>query len=561
MNNRHVISMIHVLVLLALAPLCSRAQQIGLRQIQSNVNPPPQYAIPWVYSANGNMWSFDSARFNWDPVNNRVNLQNALFLSLIGGSSNCLQTSTLGIVSGSGQLCPTLPVAFSNLTISQGNIAGLWVGTGCGTGTNSLLVNGNCGTGGGGGTSFGYFATTLTSTTVYTIGTDCSSGAPCNGQLGDTASQAQVSRVTTTATATISAGSALWFAYLDSGGNLDVGTNGVGTVTCSNCTTTVLSTAAFPPGSVPLYTFSSSSGLWVSNGLTDYRAPIGNKPNTTVGTGLTQSGNQVSADTTVLAAVNGATVTNMTCSSGCSGFGGSSTPFAARNTVDSVEEFLPGQFYGIGTFGWQTASVAGSGSAGFVTSFTGHPGVVEVFTSSATNDTQVMNLESANTGGISWLNLGTTAGYTGWEVEFTIETNASIASTALVFGFMDSNTYRSGNSIAIRYDAASVSCTTGTNSTSNWMIETFASGSSTCSDLGVAVSTSQWYTFDITSTSLGTVIAKVSVNGGTFSSPVTVATHVPTAAMYPQFLVKTETTSIARLWVDYWELLLQGLTR
>lgn len=549
-----------LLLLLCVAGSSAQTPTISLTQLRSTVTPPPQFAIPWVSNATGTTIAYDATRLFWDPVNSRINLQGALFLNLLG-TTNCLQTSTLGIVTGSTQACLTAPVAFANLTISQGNIAGLWVGTGCGTGTNSLLVNGNCGSGGGGGASFGYFATTLTSTTVYTIGTDCSAGTPCNGQLGDTASAAQVTRVTTTATATISAGSATWYVYLDSGGNLDVGTNGVGTVVCANCTITVLSSAAFPPGSVPIYTFTSSSGLWVNGGLTDYRAPIGNKPNTTGSSGVTCTGNNCAGDLTVLAAVNGATVTNMTCSSGCSGFGGSNTPFAARNTVDAVEEFLPGQFYGIGAFGWQTASVAGSGSAGFVTSFTGHPGVIEVFTSSTTSDTQVMNLESANTGGISWLNLGTTAGYTGWEVEFTVETNSSITNTALVLGFMDSNTYRSGNSIAIRYDSASVSCTTGSNSTANWMIEAFASGSSTCSDMGVAVGTSTWYTFDIASTSLGTVIAKVSVNGGTFSSPITVSTHVPTTAMYPQFLVKTETTAVARLWVDYWELLLSGLVR
>jgi hypothetical protein len=239
-------------------------------------------------------------------------------------------------------------------------------------------------------------------------------------------------------------------------------------------------------------------------------------------------------------------------------------PFSGRTSVDVVEEFLPGQFYGIGALGWQGTAVIGSGGAGFVKGYIGHPGVVAVFTSAASGDTSVMNLASQNTGGLSSLALGTTAAVTSWEVEFTILTddNCNCAtSQALEIGFKDSNTYRSGNSIGFRYDTTTASCNSGTNSTSNFLLESFASGTSTCIDTGVAVTGAAWFTFDITSNTLGTIVGKVSTNGGAFSSPVTISTNVPTALMFPTFLMVTRTTSPRRVSADYWELLETGLTR
>jgi len=249
------------------------------------------------------------------------------------------------------------------------------------------------------------------------------------------------------------------------------------------------------------------------------------------------------------------------------GGGGCSTCIApfTQTTFHEVDDFVPAQYYGIGKLGWQAVAVSGSGYAGFLKAYAGHPGVAGVYTNGTTaGDTTVMNLNSSQTGGLAWLYLGTTAAVTNWEVQFTIITDDnsnSVAGTALELGFMDSNSYRTGNSISVRYDTTSVSCSSGTNSNTDWMLEVFASGTSTCVDTGVSVSAATWYTFLLTSTSLGTVNLTVATNGGTPSSPVTASSNVPTAPMWPTFLVQTHQTTDHRIGVDYWEFLATGLTR
>ena len=234
------------------------------------------------------------------------------------------------------------------------DIVALW--STCSGATPLLSYTGSCAASGGGGVSFGVFVTAITNpgtNTIYTIGSDCSASVPCNVQVGDGAT-ANVCHITSAGAVTITAGADTWRFYIDQSCNIDAGTPGSGTATCSGCTVTSLGSAAFPAGSAPLYTATSASAAWVPSGLTDYRGFLGNKPNTIASTGLLASGNTLSVDTTVVAAVNGATVTNMTCSSGCSGF-------SSTNTIDY--SLLPncnstGQIFSV----WSTQS---SNAVGF----------------------------------------------------------------------------------------------------------------------------------------------------------------------------------------------------
>lgn len=546
-------------------------------------------------------------------------------------------------------------------------------------GTQWQLQNPSTSSGGSGATmasQLGDFTPTITTpNTVLTIGANCSASTPCNILLKDGVSGPNVISFTSSATATISAGSPTAYIYVDSVGVLSVGV-ATGTVVCSGCTTTAV--AAFPAGSTPIWTWTSSAGAWVVGGGADKRGWLGNTPDTNPGTCLTGSGNTLNFDPTCAATLTNSNVTMPVTNAGSTGttvnylatinasgqailattsqttipvfivYSGAGTSGSAQLgvagqftcTVDSAgstagdfivnstatngrcmdagataptsgyvigqalstvganatvsvalgqgynaaaggstpacispfsrtcslvqDDFYPAQYYGIGALGWQTQAVIGSGIAGPSNGENGHPGVVVIPTSSTSGDTTVLNLNSANSGGSKWLWLGSTALMSQWQVEFTIKTddNASTnTSQNLELGFMDSAGYRTGNSIAFRYDTTSQTCTSGSNSTANWMLETFASGSSTCIDTTVAVAGASWYTFLIKSTTLGTIVAQVSSNGGSFSSPVTISTNVPTAAMYPQFLVGTRTSSPRRASIDWWELELVGLTR
>jgi hypothetical protein len=114
------------------------------------------------------------------------------------------------------------------------------------------------GGGGGGGTSFGYLSLTRTSATVFTIGTECTSSAPCNVRFGNTTYQ-----FTAPLTATISGSgtASLVPIYIAPGGTATIGASGAitvaGTGGLSNSTAT-----AFPSGSIPLYMVSATSGNW-----------------------------------------------------------------------------------------------------------------------------------------------------------------------------------------------------------------------------------------------------------------------------------------------------------
>ena len=114
----------------------------------------------------------------------------------------------------------------------------------------------------------GDFSVSRTSSTVLTIGSGCSASTPCNVRFGST-----TYRITTSATATISAGSGTSYIYLDGTGIIYVADSL--TVTCSGCTHT--SGAAFPVTAIPIATWSATSGTWDTSGGLDYRAMLSAK--------------------------------------------------------------------------------------------------------------------------------------------------------------------------------------------------------------------------------------------------------------------------------------------
>lgn len=146
----------------------------------------------------------------------------------------------------------------------------------------------------------------LTSSTVITMDSGCSTSLPCPVRIGDT-----VYTFTSSATATISAGSATTYFYVDGSGTRTVA-GGADTITCSaGCTNTA--GTSFPSGVVQYGTWTAASGTWTSSGgYTAMAASLGVKPNTVGGYGLVQSGNSLAVDTTIpafAALTDGATVT------------------------------------------------------------------------------------------------------------------------------------------------------------------------------------------------------------------------------------------------------------
>jgi hypothetical protein len=137
--------------------------------------------------------------------------------------------------------------------------------------------SGSGGTGGSGGSGsgasfaaqLGDFSTTLSSGTL-TIGAGCSSSTPCNVRVGNTVYSFKNSATVTASGST----SGLIFLYVDNAGNLTAGS--VATLSCTNCVY-VSGITAFPVGSIPLATWTVTSGNIGSASAIDYRAFLSTK--------------------------------------------------------------------------------------------------------------------------------------------------------------------------------------------------------------------------------------------------------------------------------------------
>jgi hypothetical protein len=145
-------------------------------------------------------------------------------------------------------------------------------------------------------TQLGDFAVTRTSSTVLAIGANCSTTTRCMVRFGSL-----VFSFTTGAAATISAGSGLALVYVSGAGVLTVGSNV--TAACNGGCTAAGSVTSFPVDSIPLFTWSATTGTWDTTGGADQRAFLSSK-SVTAGAGITSteiSGKtQLSADTSVI---------------------------------------------------------------------------------------------------------------------------------------------------------------------------------------------------------------------------------------------------------------------
>jgi hypothetical protein len=137
--------------------------------------------------------------------------------------------------------------------------------------TGSCLITGSGGvtssgtSGAGMASQLGDLGLVLTSPTVLTAGLNCSNATPCNVRLGNT-----VYSVTNSSTITVSAGSGTLYLYVDASGALAAGHNL--TLTCSGVCGAASGVTAFPPGAIPLFTWTATNGLWDINGGSDKRA-------------------------------------------------------------------------------------------------------------------------------------------------------------------------------------------------------------------------------------------------------------------------------------------------
>lgn len=148
------------------------------------------------------------------------------------------------------------------------------------------------------------FLSVYTSSTILTLASNCAA-APltCQARFGNTSTQ-----IAASGTCTISAGSGTMFEYIATDGRVKCGSNGLTLVCSAGCDVTT-SITAFPATSIPLYSWTATSGTWDVSGSSDWRAVLSAK-NIACGTNATcvDSGGL----TTISASGSGATIPSVT---------------------------------------------------------------------------------------------------------------------------------------------------------------------------------------------------------------------------------------------------------
>ena len=219
------------------------------------------------------------------------------------------------------------PVTF-NVTIY---FATAQTGTCTLSGTGGVTSSGSSGA--GMASQLGDLGLVLTSPTVLTAGLNCSNATPCNARLGST-----VYSVTNSSTITLTAGTGTLYLYLDASGALSAGHNL--TLTCSGVCGALAGITAFPPGSIPLYTWTATNGVWDTAGGSDKRAFLSTR-SLGSGTGI------IALDTgsQTIVAVDSASVPTYLTNTGVVDFGNIAAGACAESTL-SLPGAIGGRFGG-----------------------------------------------------------------------------------------------------------------------------------------------------------------------------------------------------------------------
>lgn len=159
-----------------------------------------------------------------------------LTLGSIASGNQCLHTDSTGKVTGTGSDCGSGGASASTGSINSSQLLDLQV--------------------------------SKTASTTLMIGNNCTVATPCNVKIGDKA----YTFTSGASTATIASGSTTAYIYIDpASGALTVG-YGSGSQSCSAGCTSTSGISAFPNTAFPIYTWTSTTGVWDTSGGTDKRA-------------------------------------------------------------------------------------------------------------------------------------------------------------------------------------------------------------------------------------------------------------------------------------------------
>ncbi len=111
------------------------------------------------------------------------------------------------------------------------------------------------------------FTISRTPATVLTIGAECSALNPCNVRLGGV-----TYNISRPCTATLSSGTGTAYVFIADDGSIAIGHN-MGVSASAGCAA-LTGVTAFPPDSIPLYSWTATNGSWDEHGGRDFRAAL-----------------------------------------------------------------------------------------------------------------------------------------------------------------------------------------------------------------------------------------------------------------------------------------------
>lgn len=148
-----------------------------------------------------------------------------------------------------------------------------------------------------------------------------------------------------------------------------------------------------------------------------------------------------------------------------------------------------------------------------------------------------------------------------WHARWIVRAATAAADTAAWVGltWLDASPFNHPNNpgIVVRFDPRGTTCSSGADSTTNWVLQTYtSSGARHCVDTGVAYSPTAWMNIEIFSTTSGTVQARI--NG---STPVSSSTNVTNNSVTFAAGVMAVGTTAPTFWQDFWSFKYTGAQR
>lgn len=220
-------------------------------------------------------------------------------------------------------------------------------------------------------------------------------------------------------------------------------------------------------------------------------------------------------------------------------------------------------YRGVGSYAW---NIGGTGAAapGGGNGEEQHPGAIRFEASGGTTETRWVILDGLGvTDEKSCPPFDSGSGLAEFHLRITFKF-VSISDTGKFFlGCSDSTTFDGGDFIGIRFTSNSGDTCDAEDATSttNIMVAVGNGGTISCEDLGINLADDTWYVVHIYGTAAGTLNAEIATGSGAFGSPVTLNSNMADANMYPLLFAQQDSANTARVFVDQYLLVLDGVDR